>query len=155
MYSTCVTYNFICLMTNLVLITVKVQKVLAKMNGDWIPILLMCTMFVNCVYLRCDLSICLGCIRLYRQVQCITSLMSICGAVPYGKCRISLATTVHVCICCQSRVSNLTCTIGVLQPMHCHMPSLQVLAVFEIHVVHRVVENTYRYAVLRELLPPA
>ena len=58
-YSTCVTYNFICLVTKLVLITVKVQKVLAKMNGDWIPILLMSTMFVNCVYLRCDLSICL------------------------------------------------------------------------------------------------
>ena len=46
-------------MTKLVLITVKVQKVLEKMNGDWIPILLtcVCTMFVNCVYLRCDLSI--------------------------------------------------------------------------------------------------
>ena len=64
-YSTCFTYNFICPMTKLVLITVKVQKVLAKMNGDWIPILLMCTMFVNYVYLACDLSMFLGCIRLW------------------------------------------------------------------------------------------
>ena len=41
------------------------SKGAGKMNGEWIPILLMCTMFVNCVYLRCDLSICLECIWLY------------------------------------------------------------------------------------------